>query len=76
MRSGRDARSAGTTPHAIAVTNPAVTVKASTIGSIATDSRRGKVGGARAINAWMPPRASARPSAVPAPASSRLSASI
>ena len=76
MTSAREARSAGISPQTIAVTTPANTAKASTTGSIATASSRGRSFGPSASSTSMPARARIRPRPVPHAAITRLSASI
>ena len=77
MTSVRDARSAGTMPQSSAVTTPANTANASTAGSIATASSRGRsFGPEREQHLHAGARERQPPSAVPTAAITRLSASI
>ena len=67
ITSGREARSAGTTPKIAAATNPAATENARTAGSISIASSRGRFVGPITISWWMPSRASSNPTSCSAP---------
>ena len=76
MRSGREARSAGTTPNSATASRLASTVNASTCVSMLTSPTRGRCAGPIARRRSMPPCDSTSPSAAPLPASTSASASI